>query len=240
METRKVQKRRSYRILTFLAAFQPGGAHHQRPQQTHENHGAGDEHFYNKYSKNYGIGGFDVQYNLMLWGEVTHVGGRQEDAGLNQRELPGGVGKGGLASQLTCLQPFGLFCVCRFSVIGQCKVSQQNPEPDPEDEVVDGLPWLGHRGEGLLEVQVLDRGCHRRWQSFHWISWFSICPSVNFGFCFVKSDDFPLCCEILYKYFKNSGFIAATLYFFISFFIYNLTLPFPLLSLYFSIASPLV
>jgi hypothetical protein len=35
----------------------------------------------------------DFRYNLMLWGEVTHVGGKQEDAGLNQRELPGGVDK---------------------------------------------------------------------------------------------------------------------------------------------------
>jgi len=104
----------------------------------------------------------DFRYNLMVRGEVTHVGGKQEDAELNLRELPGGVGQGGLASQLTCLQPFGLFCVWRFSVIGQCKVSQQNPEPDPEDEGVDGLPEQGHRGEGLLEVQVLDRGCHRR------------------------------------------------------------------------------
>ncbi len=104
----------------------------------------------------------DFRYNLMLRGVVTHVGGKQEDAGLNQRELPGGVGQGDPASQLTCLQPFGLFCVWRFSVIGQCKVSQQNPEPDPEDEGVDGLPGQGHRGEGLLEVQVLDRGCHRR------------------------------------------------------------------------------
>ena len=76
----------------------------------------------------------------MLRGVVTHVGGKQEDAGLNQRELPGGVGQGGPASQLTYLHPFGLFCVWRFSVIGQCKVSQQNPEPDPEDEGVDGLP----------------------------------------------------------------------------------------------------
>jgi hypothetical protein len=82
----------------------------------------------------------DFRYNLMVRGEVTHVGGKQEDAGLNLRELPGGEGQGGLASQLTCLQPFGLFCVWRFSVICQCKVSQQNPKPDPEDEGLDGLP----------------------------------------------------------------------------------------------------
>jgi len=55
MKTRRVNKRRSYRILTILAALQPGGAHHQGPQQAHEDPGAGDEHFYNKYCKNYSI-----------------------------------------------------------------------------------------------------------------------------------------------------------------------------------------
>jgi hypothetical protein len=37
MKTRKVHKRRRYRILTILAAFQPGGAHyrdHSRPMKT--------------------------------------------------------------------------------------------------------------------------------------------------------------------------------------------------------------
>ena len=43
----------------------------------------------------------DFRYNLMVRGEVTHVGGKQEDAGLNLRELPGGVGQGDPASQLT-------------------------------------------------------------------------------------------------------------------------------------------
>jgi hypothetical protein len=68
METRKVHKRRSYRILTFLAAFQPGGAHHQGPQQAHEDPGAADEHFYNKYSKNYGVGGLQLQSCVMRRG----------------------------------------------------------------------------------------------------------------------------------------------------------------------------
>ena len=68
MEARKVHKRRSYRILTFLAAFQPGGAHHQGPRQAHEDPGAGDEHFYNKYSKNYGVGGLQVQSYVMRRG----------------------------------------------------------------------------------------------------------------------------------------------------------------------------
>ncbi len=43
----------------------------------------------------------DLTYNLMLRGEVTHFRGKQEDAGVDQGELPGGVGQGGLASQLT-------------------------------------------------------------------------------------------------------------------------------------------
>jgi hypothetical protein len=61
MKTRKVHKRCSYCILTVLPAVQPGGAHHQGPQQAHVDHGAGDEHFYNKYRKNYGVGGLEVQ-----------------------------------------------------------------------------------------------------------------------------------------------------------------------------------
>jgi hypothetical protein len=178
MRTRKVHKRRSDSILTILAAVQSWGAHHQGPQQAHEDPGAGVNISTTNTVKI--MASEDLRYNLMLWGEVTHVRGMQEDAGLDQGELPGSVGKGGLASQLTWPQPFGLFCVWRFSVIGQCKVSQQNPGPDPEDEGVDGLPWLGYHGEGLLEVQVQARGCHHRWQPFHWISWFSICPSVNY------------------------------------------------------------
>jgi hypothetical protein len=102
MKTRKVHKRHSYRILTILAAFQPGGAHHQGPKQAHEDPGAGDGHFYNKYCKNYSIGGLEVQSCVKKRGHsVTHVGGKQEDAGLDQGELPGDVGQGGLASLLT-------------------------------------------------------------------------------------------------------------------------------------------
>jgi hypothetical protein len=65
MKTREVHKRRSYRILTILAVFQPGGAHCQGPLQAHEDPGAGDEHFYNKCSKNYGVGGLEVQTYVM-------------------------------------------------------------------------------------------------------------------------------------------------------------------------------
>ena len=61
MEARKVHKRRSYRILTFLAAFQPGGAHHQGPRQAHEDPGVGDVLFSSKCIKNYGVGGLEGQ-----------------------------------------------------------------------------------------------------------------------------------------------------------------------------------
>ncbi len=37
----------------------------------------------------------------MFKGEANYVGGKQEDAGLVQGEPQGGVGQGGLASQLT-------------------------------------------------------------------------------------------------------------------------------------------
>ncbi len=73
-----------------------------------------------------------------------------------QGEPPGGVGEGGLASQLTQLQPFGLFCVWRLWVIDQCKASQQNRGPHPQDEGGDWALRQGHRGEGLLEVNVQD------------------------------------------------------------------------------------
>ncbi len=65
MKTRKVHKRRRNRLLTVLAVFQPGGAHHQGPQQAHEDPGAGDENFYNKGSKSYGVGGLEVQTYVM-------------------------------------------------------------------------------------------------------------------------------------------------------------------------------
>ncbi len=98
MKTRKVHKRRSYRILTVLAAFQPGGAHHQGPLQAHEDPGAGDENFYNKCIKNYDFGGLEVQTYVEKMS--IHVGGRQKDAGMAKGEPPRGVGEGGLASQL--------------------------------------------------------------------------------------------------------------------------------------------
>jgi hypothetical protein len=45
MKPRKVHNMRIYRILTVLAVFQPGGAHHQGPRQAYEDPGAGDENF---------------------------------------------------------------------------------------------------------------------------------------------------------------------------------------------------
>jgi hypothetical protein len=41
--------------LTVLVALQLGGAHHQGPWQAHEVPGAGDELYYNKWSKIYGL-----------------------------------------------------------------------------------------------------------------------------------------------------------------------------------------
>ncbi len=61
MKTRKVHKRCSDRILTILAAVQPGEALHQGPRQAHEDPGAGDEHFYNKCSKIYGLKRLEVK-----------------------------------------------------------------------------------------------------------------------------------------------------------------------------------
>ncbi len=50
---------------------------------------------------------------------------QQEDAGLIQEEPYEGVGGGGLASQLSWLQPFWLFCIRPLWSKGQFKVSQQ-------------------------------------------------------------------------------------------------------------------
>ncbi len=83
--------------------------------------------------------------------------GRLKDGEVAQGEPPGGVGEGVLASQLTLLKPFGLFCVGRLWVIGQCKVSQKNRVSEPEDEGGDGVLRQGHRGEGLLVVQLQDQ-----------------------------------------------------------------------------------
>jgi hypothetical protein len=44
VKTESIHKRRSDRILSILAAVQPGGAHHQGPRHAHEDPGAGDEH----------------------------------------------------------------------------------------------------------------------------------------------------------------------------------------------------
>ncbi len=44
--------------------------------------------------------------------------------------------------------------------MGQCKVSQQNRGSDPEDKGGDGVPHQEHRGAGLQELDVQDRGCH--------------------------------------------------------------------------------
>ncbi len=83
------------------------------------------------------------------------------------------MGEGDLASQLTWLQPFGLFCVGRFWIKGQSEASQQNQEPDPENQGGNGVPRQEHRGENLQDFQVPDRVCRRCWWHFYWLNWFS-------------------------------------------------------------------
>ncbi len=109
-----------------------------------------------------------------------HANNRKRTQSLAQGEPAWGVGDGGLTSQPAQLQSFGLFHVGRLWVIGQCNASQKNWGPGPKDKGGDGVPWQGHHGEGLLEVEVLDWGCCHRWQPFHCINWYSICPSANF------------------------------------------------------------
>ncbi len=86
--------------------------------------------------------------------------------------------RSGLPAHLTTA--FKTFLCGRLCVIGQCKVSQKNRGPEPEEEGGDGVLRQGHRGEGLLVVQLQDQGCRRRWQPFHWMSWFLICSSAIF------------------------------------------------------------
>ncbi len=101
MKTRKVLKRRIYRILTVLAVFQPGGAHHQGPRQAHEDPGAGDEHFFKKYSKNYGVGGLEVQSYVMRRGHSCRrqARGRRTESRRTSRRC--GTKRSGLSAHLT-------------------------------------------------------------------------------------------------------------------------------------------
>jgi hypothetical protein len=119
------------------------------------------------------------KFHYILQENGTHANNRKRTQRLVQGEPAWGVGDGGLTSQPAQLQSFGLFLVGRLWVIGQYKASQKNWGPDPKDEGGDGVPWQGHHGEGLLEVEVLDWGCCHRWQPFHCINWYSICPSAN-------------------------------------------------------------
>ncbi len=175
-----MDKRRSYRILTVLAAFQPGGAHHQGPRQAHEDPGAGEKYFFSKSSKNYGVGGLEVQFYVMRRGHSCRRQARGSRTGSRRTSRRCGTRKSGLSAHLTTAF-WTILCVAFLSYRSVQSLTK-NPGSDPEDEGVDGLPWLGHRGKGLLEVQVHYRGCRRRWQPFDWISWFSICTSVN---CFL-------------------------------------------------------
>ncbi len=101
MKTRKVHKGRSYRILTVLAGFQPRGAHHQGPHQAHENPGAGDEHFYNKYIKNYGVGGLDVQSYVKKRGLSCQRQARGPRSGSRRTSRRCGTRRSGLSAHLT-------------------------------------------------------------------------------------------------------------------------------------------
>ncbi len=89
-----MHKRRSYRILTVLAVFQPGGAHHQGPRQAHVDVQEMKLSITNAVRI---MVSEDLRYKLMS----IHVRGRQKDAGMAPAEPPRGVGEGGLASQLT-------------------------------------------------------------------------------------------------------------------------------------------
>jgi hypothetical protein len=102
MKTREVHRRRSYRILTILAAFQPGGAHHQGPQQAHEDPGAGDEHFYNRYCKNYSAGGLEVQSSYVKRrGHSCRRQARGRRTGSRRTSSRCGTRRSGLSAHLT-------------------------------------------------------------------------------------------------------------------------------------------
>jgi hypothetical protein len=101
MKTRKLHRRCSYRILTVLAAFQPGGAHHQGPQQAHEDPGAGDEHFYNKYCKNYGVGGLEVQFYVKRRCHSCRRQARGRSTGSRRTSRRCGTRRSGLTAHLT-------------------------------------------------------------------------------------------------------------------------------------------
>ncbi len=129
--------------------------------QAHEDLGAEAEHFQVNCEEKRCQRTRDT--NLMLWGEVSLCQSTpRQGTGLAQEELLQGVGEEGLASQQTWLQPFELFCGGRLWVIDEYKASQQKRWPDQEDEGSDGVPFQGHRGEGLLDVKVQNQGCCRR------------------------------------------------------------------------------
>ncbi len=180
MKTKKWTRGAATAYWPSWLPFRPGGAHHQGPRQAHEDPGAGDEHFYSKSSKNYGVAGHEVQSYAMRRGHSCRrqASGSSTESRRTSRRC--GTRRSGLSAHLTTAF-WTILCVA-FLGYRSVQSLTKNPGPDPEDEGVDVLPWLGHRGKGLLEVQVQDRGCHRRWQPFHWISWFSICPSVR---CFL-------------------------------------------------------
>ncbi len=97
----------------------------------------------------------------MLWYEKMsiHVGGRQKDAGMAEGEPPGGVREGGLAYIFSDYFVWGV-----SKLLVNAKLHNKIVGLIQKMKVVMGSldRGLGHRGEGLLEVNVQDQGCRRR------------------------------------------------------------------------------
>ena len=194
MKTREVHKRRSYRILTFLAAFQPGGAHHQGPWQAHEDPGAGDEHFYSKSSKNYGVGGLEVQSYAMRRGHSCRRQATWHRTGSRRTSRRCGTRRSGLSAHLTTAF-WTILCVAFLSYRSVQSLTTKSRTWSRRWRCwwapLTGTPWqrpARSSGPGSrllspmtaisLNVLILNM---------------SLCKIF---FSFVKSDDFQLCCEI--------------------------------------------
>ncbi len=96
-----MHKRRSDSILFILVAVQPGGAHHQGPRQAHEDPGAGDQHFYNKCSKIYGLGRLEVQSYVIRRGQSCWRQARERLTGSRRTSRRCGTRRSGLPAHLT-------------------------------------------------------------------------------------------------------------------------------------------
>ncbi len=63
--------------------------------------GAGDEHFYNKYSKNYGVGGLEVQSYVNRRGHSCRRQARGRRTGSRRTPRRSGIRRSGLTAHLT-------------------------------------------------------------------------------------------------------------------------------------------